>query len=257
MDEGSPKMANNVLRQAVISCVKGELQQPYNLGVITREQFVKVCSSVTKEFLKEAAPGQTTLTPTNEAHLRAHTTALLSKQLGAESPTTQSTQRPVKVESSVDVAPAFDTQRDFHLGVDTPGAVLASTDDEVLKYQEHLARLSALTSHSSQSSAIDNPPVVQPVKTHTLAHRPSTPVFHSTEPPRSVPSPAAHQAYLHQAEVPAVPSRAPAPATHHAPSPHHASTARQIHSEIVMYVKKIEELQALVNNHLEACEAAL
>eukprot|EP00662_Eupelagonemidae_sp_cell21_P039821 gene39821-12071_t len=86
-------------RLAAIRVVKGELQQPYNLGagwplstchpvgVITREQFVQVCSGATKEFLRdEATPGQTELVPGQEQRLRARTTALLTGVVGGTAP---------------------------------------------------------------------------------------------------------------------------------------------------------------------------
>ena len=261
-DLGTPKVTSNVLRQAVISCVKSELQQPYNLGVITREQFVKICSSVTKDFLKEAGQNQTDLTVANEGHLKAHTTALLTKFIGgsgAQSP--GSPPRPAR--SSVATPSAGSL---LGVNVDTPGAVLASTDDEVQKYQDHLSRLAALSSGKvtappttnqriEYQTDIPEAAIVPQMMTPTL--KASTPISRRTSAYSerigsgsggialpSVSYPQQHQQQQQQQQQqyqPVVTS----------------GTARQLHSEILNYVKKIEDLHDLIENHLQSCEAAL
>ncbi|KAJ9463588.1 hypothetical protein DIPPA_06320 [Diplonema papillatum] len=265
---GGAPGTSNAFRQAVIACVKGELQQPYNLGVITRDQFVKVCSTVTKEFLKTAArQGQVSLTSSDEVHLRSYATALLTEQIGEPQEPVSAPSKSTADRRTAHVSHDDDSNehvREAH-NMDMPGAVLAATDSEVMKYQEHLSRLSKLTmrpnagSRSGHEHAYGDGSLTprsfgsgrtvsmaqseQPRTRHTGMTSVGTPRLRAGQET----SPGAFRASLPRTLSTSRPS---SPASH-------TSAAHQLHADILSYVKRIEELHALVDHHLQTCEAAM
>eukprot|EP01063_Lacrimia_lanifica_P033506 TRINITY_DN5972_c0_g1_i1.p1 TRINITY_DN5972_c0_g1~~TRINITY_DN5972_c0_g1_i1.p1 ORF type:complete len:291 (+),score=48.64 TRINITY_DN5972_c0_g1_i1:177-1049(+) len=256
--------------QSVIACVKSELQQPYNLGVISREQFMKMCSTVTKDFLARAPADRAALTAACEAHLRATTTALLTKVIGTGS-VAASPERDDDVRSAYSDPPtaapaaapsshmelprraAADTpssvvepldsrgqRRAFvHTAVDTPGAVLAASDTEVLKYQDHLSRLAQLnTSLAIRPSATmltprggGGSPAAVPVSSPASLRRTPT-----------------GQSQSHVAAL--APARAARPQEH-------LAAAKECQSEMLKCMGRMNELYAQMSKHLHAIETAM
>eukprot|EP00756_Hemistasia_phaeocysticola_P058504 Hpha_TRINITY_DN35142_c0_g1::TRINITY_DN35142_c0_g1_i1::g.168370::m.168370 len=244
------------LRQAVIRCVKSELQQPYNLGVITREQFVQVCSTVTKEFLKdEAEAGQTQLQLGQEQRLCSRTAVVLADVVGSSefggghaqlsSPTQQ--QSPVKGGRAAQAL----------LDAAAEDAVNGS-DAEVARYQEHLARLAQLASGSGEAGHLLTP--------HSDAGR-RRPAELPFPPPPPQPLPAVITPPASRRPPEANVRESHADAEHYQRRPPEANTreqrrplevnAQDLHADVAHYLTRVEELHEIIRGRLAVCEAAL